>query len=84
MYLNASIEAKSITNAVEISRKLLVDNSKVYVVNDTLLELKTINPVYFNNETVVIKGLENGTKILAKTLPGAYSGMRVKMATKIE
>jgi multidrug efflux pump subunit AcrA (membrane-fusion protein) len=78
MYLNADLQTKKIDNAIEISRRLLVDNSKVYTVKDSILELVDVNPVYFGNETVVVKGLENGTAILAKSLPGAYEGMLVK------
>lgn len=78
MYLNAALKTKEIENATEISRKLLVDDTKVFVVNDTILNLVNINPVYFNNETVIITGLENGTNILSKSLPGAYDGMLVK------
>lgn len=79
MYLNADLQTKKIDNAIEISRRLLVDNSKVYTVKDSILELVDVNPVYFGNETVVVKGLENGTAILAKSLPGAYEGMLVKI-----
>ncbi|SDW75308.1 HlyD family secretion protein [Lutibacter oricola] len=78
MYLNAALETKKIENATEISRKLLVDDTKVFVVNDTILNLITIDPVYFDNESVIIKGIENGTTILSKSLPGAYDGMLVK------
>lgn len=78
MYLNAALETKEIENATEISRKLLVEDTKVFVVNDTVLKLLTIDPVYFNNETVIIKGLENGTNVLSRSLPGAYDGMLVK------
>lgn len=78
MYLNATLETKKIENAIEISRKLLVEDTKIFVVNDSILNLKTINPVYFNNETVIIKGLENGTTILSRSLPGAHDGMLVK------
>jgi multidrug efflux pump subunit AcrA (membrane-fusion protein) len=78
MYLNASLQTKEIDNAIEISRKLLVNDTKVYVVNDTVLSLRAIKPVYFTNETVVIQGLINGTDILSKPIPGAHDGMLVK------
>jgi len=82
MYLEADLIAKSESEAYEISRKLLVDNTKVYIVNDTILNLITVNPVYFNAESVVIKGLSNGTKIMSQVLPGAYDGMIVKTTKK--
>ena len=79
MYLNAALQTKEINNAIEISRRLLVDDSKVFVVKDSILNLVEVNPVYFGNETVIIKGLQNGTAILSKNLPGAYEGMLVNI-----
>lgn len=84
MYLNANLQTKEIDNAYKIQRKLLVNNNQVYVVNDSILNLTTINPVYFGNETVIIKGLDNGTAIVSKTLPGAYNGMPVKTINDTE
>ena len=77
MYLEANLSAANEANTLEIDRKLLVDNEKVFFLKDTILELLTIEPVYFNDKTVVIRGVENGTKLLSKPLPGAYQGMRV-------
>ena len=78
MYLNASLQTKEIENAIELSRKLLVDDTKVFVVNDSVLSLVNINPAYFTNETVIVQGLENGMQVLSKSIPGAYDGMLVK------
>ena len=54
MFLEANLVAKSESDAVEISRKLLVDNNAVYIVkNDSVLSLVKVNPVYFGSEKVV-------------------------------
>lgn len=83
MFLEANLVAKSESEAIEIPRKLLVDNVAVYTVkNDSILSLTTINPVYFGAESVVIKGLKNNDKILTQTLPGAFDGMIVKTNKK--
>ena len=83
MFLEADLEAKSETDAIEISRNLLIDNKAVYIVkNDSILTLKEVNPVYFSAEKVVIKGIENNTKILTQPLPGAFDGMVVKANSK--
>lgn len=80
MYLEARLEARSVENAIEVPRELLVEQSKVYVVRDNILDLIEINPVYFASETVVVKGLEDGTKIISSPVPGAYSGMLVEIS----
>ena len=83
MYLEADLRTRTETNAYEVARKLLVENSSVYTVkNDSILQLVKVNPVYFGSETVVFKGLENGTKILTQALPGAFDGMIVNSNTK--
>ena len=80
MFLEASLVAKSEAQAIEIPRKLLVDNKAVYTVkNDSVLSLVKVNPVYFGSDNVVIKGLKNNDKILTQTLPGAFDGMIVKI-----
>ena len=82
MYLEANLVAKKEKNAYEIERKLLVNNESVYVLMDSVLALVKVNPVYFKDKTVVIKGLANGTKVLSKNVPGAYAGMAVKVFNK--
>jgi multidrug efflux pump subunit AcrA (membrane-fusion protein) len=78
-FLEAALTARNETNAIEVSRKLLVDNKQLYVVKDSILKLIDVKPVYFSAEKAVIKGLKDGTKILSKSTPGAYNGMQVKI-----
>ncbi|MFT5791634.1 MAG: membrane fusion protein (multidrug efflux system) [Saprospiraceae bacterium] len=78
-YLEAELSARSESNAIEVSRKLLVNNKQVYIVRDSILDLIDVNPVYFSAESAVIKGLENGTLMLSKPTSGAYQGMQVKI-----
>lgn len=79
MYLEANVPVKSEKNAIEINRKLLVDNNSIYVVNNNVLELLQVSPVHFNTNTVVVKNVKNGTKIINKPVAGAYTGMPVKV-----
>ena len=78
MYLEADLRAKNESNTFEISRKLLVDNNKIYTLEGEKLNLTEIEPVHFTDKTVVVRGLSDGTEILEKTLPGAFDGMTVK------
>jgi len=82
MFLEAVLRAKSEIGTFEISRKLLVDNNKVFVFRDGKLILIEIDPVHYTDKTVVIRGLEDGTEILEKMLPGAYDGMLVERFEK--
>lgn len=78
-YVEVVLEAKAEENAFEVSRNLLVDNAKLYVVKDSMMDLIQVNPVFENKNSVVIKGLENGTQLLSKPVPGAHAGMLVKI-----
>lgn len=83
LFLEANLIAKSVSNAIEIPRKLLVDDSAVYTVEkDTILTLKKIHVAYFGAENVVIQGLTNNDRILTQMLPGAFDGMVVKVNKK--
>jgi len=82
MYLEADLTGKEEQNVYEIDRKLLVGDDQVFIVLDTLLDIAQVEPVYYKDETVLVKGLENGTKILANNTPGAHKGMIVKNISK--
>ena len=79
MYLEADLMAKTEKNAFEVSRKVLVNNNSVYIVNDTVLKLVPVKPIYFKDQSVIIKGLPDGSRTLSKSVPGAYDGMLVKI-----
>ncbi len=83
MYLEADLEAREEQNAYEIDRKLLVNQNEVYYVRDSTLEVARVDPVHYKEGTVVIKGLEDGTRILARPVPGAYQGMLVQVLDEI-
>ncbi|HBR53958.1 MAG TPA: efflux transporter periplasmic adaptor subunit [Flavobacteriaceae bacterium] len=79
MYLEAQLEAREQPNAIKISRKLLVDESEIYIVRDSVLDIIPVQPVHFSPKEVVVQGVPDGTKILSKSIPGAYAGMLVKV-----
>ena len=83
MYLEANLSAKNEDNTFEVSRKNLVDNNKIYVFQDSFLVLKEITPVHFTDKTAIVRGLENGTEILEKMLPGAYDGIKVNKFSEV-
>ena len=78
MYLEASLNAKEETNAIEIDRNLLLENNQIFVVRDTILDLIDVQPVYFSDKKVVLKGVPEGITIITKPVVGAYAGMLVK------
>ena len=77
MYLEASIAATEIENAIELPRSILMANDLVYVTDGKTLQQARVDPAYFTETTVIVQGLENGVQVLTKMPPSAYPGMEV-------
>jgi multidrug efflux pump subunit AcrA (membrane-fusion protein) len=84
MYLEASLNAREETNAIEIDRNLLLEDDKIFIVRDSLLDVIDVRPVYFSNKKVVLKEVPDETMILTRPMMGAYSGMLVNVYQGIE
>ena len=77
MFLEAVMIGNPKENAFEISRNLLIDESNLYIVQDDVLQLVSVDPVYFNRNMVIVRGLKDGDQMVSKPVPGAYDGMKV-------
>ena len=62
-----------------MNRKLLVEKNKLFYVKNSTLHLVEVTLVHFNEKTVIVKGLKEGTKLISKPILGAYEGMKVKI-----
>ncbi len=80
MYLEANIEGKSVDNGFEMSRKLLVGNSKTYSVIENELKLIDLDIAFYKEKSAIVTNLADGTIILQNPIPGAYEGMIVENA----
>ncbi|MDX1331757.1 MAG: efflux transporter periplasmic adaptor subunit, partial [Robiginitalea sp.] len=78
MYLEATIEGRAEENAIEIPRKLLTEQGELFIVRDSVLDLLPVKPVFFTDQTVILKGLPEGTVYLSRSVPGAYPGMAIQ------
>ena len=78
MFLEAKLNAKNEPNAIEINRSLLLDENKIFIVRDNVLDVIKVTPTYFSETKVVLKNIPDKTIILSNPFPGAYVGMLVK------
>ena len=63
----------------EISRSVLFNDSYVYVVEENnRVGIREVDVIYYDDESVIISGLENKTKIISSNIPGIYKGMKIK------
>ena len=81
IYLEANLDARDEPNAIEIDRNLLLENNTIFVLKDSILDAIPAKPIYFTDTKVVLKNVADGTIIISKPVPGAYSGMLVKPFT---
>ena len=79
MYLEAHLKAKEEPDAIEINRSLLLETQEIFVVRDSVLDLIPVKPVYYSDNSVVLKDVPDGMTILSKPVMGAYAGMLVKV-----
>lgn len=79
MYLRGDVVASNIDNAFALPRNLLNDQQGVFVVRDSVLRLKVVQVVKMTDESAIIRGLEDGTPILAQPIPDAFDGMKVRI-----
>ena len=77
MYLEATIQGREEESAIEIPRQLLTEQGELFIIRDSILDLLPVQPVFFTEQTVILKGLEDGTVYLSRSVPGAYPGMVV-------
>ena len=77
MYLEAKLTAKNEPNAIEVNRSLLLDENKIFIVRDNVLDVIEVTPTYFSETKVVLKNIPDNTIILSNPFPGAFVGMSV-------
>lgn len=82
MYLEADVTAREEANTFEVDRKLLFDENKLFLYRDSTLDMVEVEPVYFKENSVVVRGLSDGDEILSKPIPGAFAGMKVSVFEK--
>jgi len=77
MFLEASIAATEIENAIELPRSILMTDNQLYVTDGKTLQQQEVEPLYFTEKTVIVRGLKDGMQVLTKMPPSAYPGMEV-------
>jgi membrane fusion protein (multidrug efflux system) len=77
MFLNASISAKPKQNAFELPRSLLIDDTNLYIVKDSVLQVVAISIIHTTTESIIIRGLEDGTDVVIRPVAGGYNGLQV-------
>lgn len=73
MYLSASIHGSPVTSVIEVPRRALVQDHFVYVIEDSLLVMRTIEVVKNNRNTAIINGVNQGDWVVVESLTSVGS-----------
>ena len=69
MYSEVNIPLGNIDDSFSLSRSLLINDSFIYYIKDNMtIGIFNVNPIFYDDETVIVKGLENGMNILKLSL----------------
>lgn len=77
MFLSGFIEADVVANVVEIPRNLLIEDSKLFVVTDSILSYLPVQVVKRSDNTVLVRGIPDGTMLLKTPMTDGFEGMKV-------
>lgn len=78
MYVTGRVESsRPVPDAVAVSKDLLVGTRSLYVVRQGVLQLQTVIVAGHVGDRVILRGLADGTVILAQPWPEARPGARV-------
>jgi len=75
MFLSADIEMKNRVNGIEIPRKLIIDESYVYLLEKGIVVKKKIDIKQNRDNTVIASGLDDGNLLILKT-SGIHKGIK--------
>lgn len=78
-YLEANINAKEVENVYEIDRSLIVDENKVYIVENGKLKKQQIQIIHSAQSKLIVKGLEDESMLVSIPVPGAFEGLNVSI-----
>jgi len=77
MYIEVTIHAGKVESSFELPRKALGINNRVFTIRDSILHIVTVEIVKKNNDTYIVKGLENGELIIADQIPDIGEGDKI-------
>ncbi len=78
MYLVADIQGKAVRQAMTLPRNVLVQSERVYVVVDDKLELRMVQVLRLDRDSVLVQGLPQGLPVVVEPLANVSVGTVVK------
>ena len=81
MYTKTKIPLNLKSEGFSISRSNLINDKFVFVVeDDNSVGIRNVEVVYYDEDSAIVSGLEDNTKLIATYIPGIYEGMKIKIS----
>ena len=81
MYIKTKIPLNIQREGFSISRSNLINDSYVYIAeNNNTVGIRNVEIVYYDEDSVIVSGLEDNTNIISSYIPGIYKGMKIKIS----
>lgn len=77
IYLEGKIDAQKFENAIQIPVSSLINQQNIYVIEDSIAQLRPIDLAYKNDEIAIIKGLEGQLTIITGKHNESLNGSKV-------
>ena len=81
MYVKTKIPLRINKEGFSISRSNLINDSFVYVAeSNNTVGIRNVKIIYYDEDSVIVSGLENNTSLISSYIPGIYKGMKIKIS----
>ena len=81
MYVKTKIPLRINKEGFSISRSNLINDSFVYVAeSNNTVGIRNVEIIYYDEDSVIVSGLENNTSLISSYIPGIYRGMKIKIS----
>ena len=81
MYVKTKIPLRINKEGFSISRSNLINDSFVYVAeSNNTVGIRNVKIIYYDEDSVIVSGLENNTNLISSYIPGIYKGMKIKIS----
>jgi len=77
MYLEGRVKGQVYEDAFEIPRDVLVNENKVFIVQDSVAALMPVEPLKTSDQTAIVRGLEDGMTLIVEDNTEAFLGTKV-------
>jgi len=77
MYLRGELDGAELKDVTKIPKDVFVDSDALYVIEDSTLVLKIIEPIKRSSDHVLVRGLSNEDRVVTSSLAGLFEGQKV-------